>query len=81
MIKGFLFLMACAILPLTIPFMWYYVFTLIFLDRKDTNFVPPMKALGQRLIGKKPRDYGEDEVESDFDVDDLELVTKVDEIE
>lgn len=80
-IKGFIFLIIIALVPLTIPILWWFTFKMLFMDTKSVDLVPSLKGIISKIGGKKFADnYNEDEVDEDFNPDDYELVTKIDEI-
>ena len=79
-VRIFLFMVIVGITPLLIPFIWYFTFIKLFMENKSLDLFPSLLALSQRFLNKKNDDEDED-IDEDFDVEDLELVTQIDEIE
>ena len=81
-VRVLLFIIVSLILPLALPVMWYMLFIHIFKNGKGFDLYPSVKGLVKMIMGKKfNKNNDDDDDDDEFDVEDLEIVTQIDEID
>jgi len=77
-IRIFMFVIGCLILPLTIPFMWYFLFNKLFFESKTMDLVPSIVGIVNWFKNRKNKDGESDD--DDVNDEELELVKQIDEV-
>lgn len=80
-VRILLMVIIIGISPLILPVMWYMSYIQIFKNGKGFDLYPGVKALFGRLIPKKDKDRYDDINLNGIDFEDLELITRVDEVD
>jgi hypothetical protein len=81
-VRILLMVIIIVITPLIIPVIWYMSYIQIFKNGKGFDLYPGIKALFGKLMSKKDdKEYDDDIDINGVDIDDLELVTQVDEVD